>query len=129
MRTRTRFTTFGALVSALLALALMGAGTAAAQETTGTTGDPTTTEETTSTPTTRTARSTAAERRRILATIRRLRRETWRSLGTIPIAAHSTRRSDREAWSSRTSTKGMNLPTPSRCSRTEGSWLAGGRGS
>lgn len=83
MRTRIRIASFGAVLAALLATALMGAGTAAAQETDTTTTEPTTTEteptETTPAPTsTTTTDRYRAERLRILRKIRALRRETWR---------------------------------------------------
>ena len=78
MRTRIRIA-FGAVFAALLTTALMGAGTAAAQETERTATEPTTTEtEPTTAPTSTTTDRYRAERLRILRKIRALRRETWR---------------------------------------------------
>jgi hypothetical protein len=143
MRTRTRFTTFGALAAALLALALMGTTKAAAQETSETTSDPTTTEETAGTSTSPAgAHRTRAERRRILAKIRRLRRETWhwQRLMRVPLA-RATQRAERSSslafqrwalrhWRKKASAARRKAHHPPRLAawlcihRHEGAWTA-----
>jgi len=131
--------------AALLATVLMAAATGAAQETTdGTATDSTTTEteptETTTAPTT-TDRA-RAERRRILAKIRRLRRETWRwqRLMRVP-RTRPTRLAERSAslafqrwalrfWQKRARTARRRAHHPRRLEawlciqRREGAWNA-----